>query len=274
MLQLLIDQGAVDLESLKSTIFNAYKYVPTHKTLLSAVNNANFLFVTENSTPTTPITPSDHSESEAKEKASKIKVGLKYNYHLVEMRHDGFKRYLLDVLTYGVHVFSDGYDVANWVDGFVLVRKYSRKDVFRILNWDENPVAQNVGGYMVSGDKADCAAFINYHKDESISATIQYEDAFVDRGHFDWMSKSKRSVTSPDVVAITGHVALGMRIPLFVKKHNDEGQDFYYMGDMAHLPGKVWSVVMADGKTSAVRMGFKLSHGVEAGLYRYITDMG
>ena len=97
MLALLMAHGVVDLTEVKNSIFNGYKYVPTHKTLLSAVNNANFLFVTENSTLTTPITPSNHSESEAKEKASKIKVGLKYNYHLVVMAHDGFKRYLLDV---------------------------------------------------------------------------------------------------------------------------------------------------------------------------------
>lgn len=282
LLRELMTQGPLFQSDFKEIVYGHYGYWPTEETLKSVVNNINLGFVTENA-------PSGESDG----KQRKVKVGDKYGYRLVEVRHGdfvgtglwqalmasaGFCELLLDVLNCGIARFSEGLELEAWVDGFVLYRKYSRKDVFRILNWEENPVAQNVGGYMVHPERRDCAAFINYHKDDSISVTTQYEDAFVDRGHFDWMSKSKRKLSSPDVVAITGHVALGMRIPLFVKKHNDEGQDFYYMGDMEHLPGQVKLTVMGDKskgeiETTAVRMGFKLSHVVEPGIYRYLTEV-
>jgi hypothetical protein len=44
----------------------------------------------------------------------------------------------------------------------------TRKDVFRILNASENPVAQNVGGYLVSLDIHIVLFFVNYHKEEYI----------------------------------------------------------------------------------------------------------
>lgn len=279
LLRELMTRGPLSQSEFKEIVYGRYGYWPTEETLKSVLNNINFGFVTEN-------VPTSGSENKRR-KQRKVKIGDKYKYCLVETRHgdflgthlwqelmasDGFSELLLDVLDYGIAKFSEGFNLGDWVDGFVLYRKYSRKDVFRILNWEENPVAQNVGGYMVNPDRRDCAAFVNYHKDDGISLTIQFEDAFVDRGHFDWISKSKRSATSPDVVAITGHVALGMRIPLFVKKHNDEGQDFYYIGDMEHIPGRLEPVTMADGKTKAVRMGFKLLQPVEAGLYRYLTE--
>ena len=49
------------------------------------------------------------------------------------------------------------------------------------------------------------------------------------------MSKSKRTLASNDVQAIQDSHVTGMRMPLFVKKHNGEGQDFYYMGDVTPL---------------------------------------
>ena len=65
------------------------------------------------------------------------------------------------------------------IGGFLLYEKYSRKDVFRILNWEQNPVAQNVGGYMPSKDKVDCAIFVNYDKSDH-SLSTKYVDAFLD----------------------------------------------------------------------------------------------
>jgi hypothetical protein len=62
----------------------------------------------------------------------------------------------------------------------------TRKDVFRILNASENPVAQNVGGYLVSLDNTHCPIFVNYHKEDDISES-KYEDRFVNNKEFDWI---------------------------------------------------------------------------------------
>ena len=45
------------------------------------------------------------------------------------------------------------------------------------------------------------------------------------------MSKSNRKIESNDVQSIMGKNG-DIRLPLFIKKNNDEGQDFYYMGEV------------------------------------------
>jgi hypothetical protein len=74
--------------------------------------------------------------------------------------------------------------------------------IFRILNASENPVAQNVGGYLVSLDTH--CIFVNYHKEDDISESTKYEDRFVNNKEFDWMSKSNRKINSKDVQSILG----------------------------------------------------------------------
>jgi hypothetical protein len=72
----------------------------------------------------------------------------------------------------------------KYLGGFVLYNKYSRKDVFRILNWDKNPLAQNVGGYMFNPERTNCAIFVNYHKEDGISSTTNYEEVFLNKLEF------------------------------------------------------------------------------------------
>jgi hypothetical protein len=45
------------------------------------------------------------------------------------------------------------------------------------------------------------------------------------------MSKSNRKINSKDVQSILGKNG-AIRLPLFIKKNNDEGLDFYYMGEV------------------------------------------
>jgi hypothetical protein len=182
--------------------------------------------------------------------------------------------FIKDVLKYARATYDNDYTPSRYIDGFVLYKKYSRKDVFRILNWAENPVAQNVGGYIVSPDKTNCPIFVNYHKEESISDTTKYEDAFVNNVQFTWFSKSKRTTVSPDVQCILKHKENNMRIPLFIKKSNDEGLDFYYMGDLSVIEGQVSEERMsvAGGESvSVVKLQMQLSVPVEPDLYAYIT---
>jgi superfamily II DNA or RNA helicase/HKD family nuclease len=277
MLKGVIPHGNILVNEWRFQVNHKFGYLPSPEILESTVKNLNLLFITENSTSNAETGTS-----------KKVKVGEKYGYQLVEIRDDrlfvtpwfaslllneSFEDQLKDVLRYGEHTFSNGFEQDTWINGFVLYRKYTRKDVFRLLNWEENPVAQNVGGYIVSKDKKNCPAFVNYHKAIDISTTTKYEDMFINNRHFVWISKAKRKLSSPDVLAITSHKELNMRIPLFVKKSNDEGQDFYYLGDLNFIEGKAEEIMMDDGKTSAVRMEFMLSHPVEMGLYRYLTMM-
>lgn len=183
-------------------------------------------------------------------------------------------RYLKDLAEYSAHTFLSGFDHPLYNQGFVRGRKYERSDVFRLLCWPENPVAQNVGGYMKSPDGANCPVFVTYDKDEGVSATTQYEDRFLDSNRMQWYTKSRRTLDSPDVVYFRD-VTLEQRIPLFVKKSDDEGKAFYYLGDVRPEADSFAQEKMPDGRgdtVSVVRMVFELDEPVSESLYNYLVD--
>jgi phage repressor protein C with HTH and peptisase S24 domain len=185
-----------------------------------------------------------------------------------------FKCHLLDSTKYSIHEFDRLFDAENWQNGFVLYRKYSRKDVFRILNVSENPVAQNVGGYLVSPDNAHCPIFVNYHKEEHISESTKYEDEFVNNKEFDWMTKSNRTLSSNDVQSILGQNG-PIRLPLFIKKNNDEGADFYFMGEVSPELDQVQQTTIPNdqGKQlSVVKIRFNLANPVTSTMYNYLHE--
>jgi len=160
--------------------------------------------------------------------------------------------------------------------GLVLGAKYSRADVFRILGSQVNPVAQNVGGYQIQDDSW-CPIFVTYHKSDDISSTTQYEDAFMNRMTMRWFTKSNRSLTSPDTqfflkAAVNG----GKHLPLFVKKSDDEGIDFYYCGDATPVESTFVQQKMPDGKggfTNVVEMQLKLHEPLDELLFEFLTAM-
>jgi hypothetical protein len=184
------------------------------------------------------------------------------------------REYLRDLVCCSLENFKNDFSSLKFNCGFLRGKKYSRRDVFRLLQWRQNPNAQNVGGYVVSSDKRQCPIFVNYHKDDSISATTKYEDHFVNTSTLVYMSKSRRSLQSPDVEAIRNQATNGLRIPIFVKKSNDEGLSFYYLGEGKSESSQFFESTMPveQGKSvSVVKMVFTLDMPVEEGLYRYLT---
>ena len=192
------------------------------------------------------------------------------------LNHIAFKDFLTDSTDYSIYEFDKLFELDNWQNGFVLYRKYSRKDVFRILNVTENPVAQNVGGYLVSPDNTHCPIFVNYHKEEGISESTKYQDEFINNKEIDWMSKSNRKIDSNDVQSILGKNG-SIRLPLFIKKNNDEGRDFYYMGDVSPELNQVEQTTMSDdnGKQiPVVKIRFNLINRVSESMYNYFQEKG
>ncbi len=213
ILKLLLEEQELDLEKLKNIIHKKYNYLTSDKTISSSLNNLHLNFITE------------------KEDKKLIGVGDKYNYKLVFRKkekvyigadlhqiykNDICREFLIDSIGYAINKYNKKHIESALNHGFHLYQKYSRKDVFRILNWEQNPLAQNVGGYVISKDKTNCPLFVNYHKEEGITDTTKYEDSFIDNTTFTWMSKSKRKLESPDIQTIKNNKNL--HIPLFIKK--------------------------------------------------------
>jgi hypothetical protein len=125
-------------------------------------------------------------------------------------------------------------------------------------------------GYMIAPTKKDCAIFVNYHKDDSISDSTNYEDFFVNNNEFEWMSKSDRTLASSDVKSILGHNGQ-IRLLLFIKKNNDEGMDFYYMGDIKPQLNNVYESKMPNN-LSVVKIRFDLINSVPDNLFKYLNE--
>lgn len=271
IIKLLIECGKLSTTDLKEKILTRFGYSVSDETIKSCVSNLNFEFIREKK---------EGQLVSAKEVYDldilKIENGnfILSNAFLSYLNQETFKKFLLDSTDYSIHEFSKLFDQENWQNGFVLYRKYSRKDVFRILNVPENPVAQNVGGYLVSSDNTHCPIFVNYHKEAHISESTKYEDEFVNNKEFDWMSKSNRKIKSKDVQSILGKNGV-IRLPLFIKKNNDEGQDFYYMGEVSPELNQVEQTTMRNdnGKhISVVKIRFNLKTPVPTTLYNYLQE--
>jgi len=271
ILKELITSGNYNVEKLRTKIKENYNYNVSKETIESSIANINFEFVREKK---------DGKLVPAKDIYNLNVLKLENNEFLIEnefkllLENTDFKAFLLDSVEYSLDSFNKNFDPTKWNDGFHLYRKYSRKDVFRILNFSENPVAQNVGGYLVSPDNRCCPIFVNYHKEEDISESTKYEDEFVNQREFNWMSKSNRKLESKDVQSILGKNG-EIRLPLFIKKNNDEGTDFYYMGNISPQKNNVEQTTMnsdSGKQVSVVKIRFDLENPVSDSMYQYLEE--
>ncbi len=273
ILKEIIEVGNISIKELEALILKKYFYKVNLDTIESSVKNLNFEFVTEKENKELKSVREIHKINIVE--MDKDNIVIHDEFSAMITRNKTFASFLLDSVEYSIRTFNQLFDINKFNNGFVLYRKYSRKDVFRILNWKRNPVAQNVGGYIISPDKSNCPIFVNYHKENAISNSTKYEDHFISNEQFAWMSKSKRTLNSPDVKTI--EVGVNLRIPLFIKKSNDEGAEFYYMGDIKPIPESFEQTTMPadNGKTvSVVKVKFQMTHLVEDSIYNYIIDAG
>lgn len=155
---------------------------------------------------------------------------------------------------------------------FTLGRKYSRRDVLKLLNIRKDEPPLNIGGYKIDSETNTCPIFITYHKSDDISDSIKYEDGFIDESTLQWFSKSGRTLASKDVETIMQSGRNGLRIELFVIKNDAEGGDFYYLGKLTYMDKSAREVIQPKSGKHVVSMRFKLETPVEPSLYRYITQ--
>ncbi len=187
---------------------------------------------------------------------------LAFFYHVSEAIDFGLRR--------NSKLYSDTYkDTA-----FVLNAKYTREEVCRLLEWDKEPNYQNIGGYFHDKKTNTFPVFINYDKDPSISITTMYEDRFISDRELIAISKSKRTLNSPEIVNLERARENGMRCFLFVRKNTndkDDGTEFYFLGEI-YPTGHFKQFVMKDSTASAVEIGYRLDKPVRADLYDYLLS--
>lgn len=209
--------------------------------------------------------------------------GIKYvSYENHELRRtkefedllnsDIYKSELSDCIEYGIKraTLKPEEKIVN--DNLVLYRKYSRKDICKLLNWNSD-CSSTVYGYKTetTTEEYTCPIFVTYEKSADISETTKYDDVFIDNTRFSWMSRSRRNSKSDEVAALIDQPNNNIKIMLFVKKNDGEGSDFYYMGKMKYNSYEDTTMKDKDGtNVSVVNIQFDMENPVPQNLYNYL----
>lgn len=212
---------------------------------------------------------------------------MKQNYTRIEMiRYDeheihrsvNFDRFLQS--DYYTFLLSDLLDAALMKNesyktdqSLTLYKKYRRRDVLRLLNWREQMVDQNIGGYTYKDGKF--VIFMTLEKGENFKgARMAYEDTIIDPQHILYYTKSPRTINSPEVRILLEPT--DWEIYMFIKKSDDEGTDFYFMGSVSPIRETIHELMKStqDGtKRSVVEAEFLLEQPLDSKFYRYLIGI-
>lgn len=254
LIQLLINSDKLLIKDFIENILEKYNYLITYETIFSCVFNLNFKFV-------------------RKEK-DLINIEGEYlklsNTFRKMLQNKLFNDFLIDNLEYSIYTFNNAYKKELFQDGFILYQKYSRKDVCRILNWEFNEEA-TVYGYKLNNNS--CPIFVNYHKEEGIASSTKFPEKFLNSSQFLWYSKPQRRLSNTTLVSIRNQKNI-IRLPLFMKKHNGEGTDFYYMGNVKPIDSTFEETTIKNDNNKdvpVVKVVLELITPVENLIYDYLT---
>ena len=184
-----------------------------------------------------------------------------------------FYQILQELIDFGISRYRQNFSLRYQDTEFVLYQKYTYEDVCRLLNWENNEVPLNIGGYKFDKNTRTFPVFINYHKEENISDTTKYEDHFLNTGTLMAVSKSGRSLESEDVQNFLHARERGIDVHLFVRKNKDDkiSKEFYYLGRMT-ATGRTREFQMSNTTKTAVEIEWNLDTPVREDIYQYIIS--
>ena len=187
------------------------------------------------------------------------------------IKNPEFKAMVTDAIEFGIHKYKENYSERYKETNFQLYQKYTYEDVCRLLNWDKNMNALNIGGYFYDKKTKTLPVFINYEKDHD---AIAYEDRFLSNKELIALSKSKRTAESSDAVHIykSSDDDKDNKIYLFVRKNKDDGEakEFYFLGEI-NAVGKPHPIVMDKTGYDAFEITYLLDHPIREDIYEYIV---
>lgn len=187
------------------------------------------------------------------------------------LKNQEFYVIIKELVEFGISRYQTNFSMRYQDTDFVLYQKYTYEDVCRLLNWENNEVPLNIGGYKFDKKTKTFPVFINYDKSEDISDTTKYEDHFVNANTLMAISKSGRSLESEDVQNFLHAKERGIDVHLFVRKNKDDkiSKEFYYLGRMS-ASGNTKEFYMANTTKTAVEIEWMLDTPVRDDIYQYI----
>lgn len=178
-----------------------------------------------------------------------------------------FKLLIDDVIKTGLLKATD----FNQLKPLTVGKKYTRKDACRLLNWEKD-YSSTIYGYKQAFNT--CPLFITYAKSNDIDEGIKYENEFLNSQTMRMFTRHPRKIDSKEIQAmVQGNQAGKVEMPLFVKKSDDEGTDFYYLGLVNIDPNSVTqeSMTVKGKEDPVVTMNLMLENPVQYNLYLNLT---
>lgn len=255
ILKCLIYNKSFDVNKIDELLYEKYELKNQSKSIESAINLLKLDFFTNN---------------------EKAKYGITTffdeNYNISNqfrefISQETFRIHLEDLIDFALLKYENAYHSNSKLK---LYEKYSRKDVCRLLNWSHDD-SSTMYGYRIKHNT--CPIFVTYKKDEGISKSTQYEDQFINKESFSWMTRSNVKLESKEPQAIIHHAETGLEIHLFVKKSDDEGKDFYYIGQVMPFDQIETTINNDKGEElPIVNFKFKIDTEVKDELYSYFVN--
>lgn len=262
ILKFLIGQGSVRRWEVEQAIKQAYKVEESSEALDSAINVLTGGFI--------------NTQSE-KNKFSNLEIlvqqGDSYSRLMSfyqKVQQPFFYKQVKELIELGLRRYNDLYYPDLDKTGFALYQKYSRKDVCRLLNWERDD-SSTIYGYKIKNGT--CPIFVTYKKKADIASSTRYEEAFLNNRVFSWSTKNRISETSKVAQKIIHYKENNLKLLLFVKKNDGEGNDFYYMGQVAPIDWKQTTIHNDAGKVlPVVNFQLELEHCVRDDIFEYFSN--
>lgn len=267
-----------ELLIIKSILENKHKLLSNLKTVLFEEYNMSFTDITEKNVVNI-LTNEFPTGSSKKTYCECVFIEPCGNDYVVSEK---FKKYLEDkdfkeiiwnLVEFGLHRYKLNYSDKYMNTCFQLYQKYTYEDVCRLLEWEKGEVALNIGGYKFDKNTKTYPVFINYHKNEDISDTINYEDRFLSNSELIAISKSGRTASSDDIVQAYNAEKNGVEMSLFVRKNKDDkiSKEFYFLGKIKAI-GEPIEFIMKNTNKTAVEITYQLITPIRDDIYEYITS--
>lgn len=189
------------------------------------------------------------------------------------LQNQDFYAILKELVEFGIDRYKANYSHRYQDTNLVLYQKYTYEDACRLLNWKNNEVPLNIGGYKLDKKTKTFPVFINYDKADNISETTKYEDHFINNSTLIAISKSGRNLESEDVQNFLKAKERGIDVHLFVRKNKDDkiSKEFYYFGRMT-ASGQAQVFTMQNTDKTAVEIEWILDTPVREDIYQYIIN--
>lgn len=255
ILKSLIYNGYFSVESIEQLLKTEYDIQNDVKSIESAIDVLNLDF-----------SKKDKKDFPELSFMNEFQISNEFKEYLA---HETYRKHILDVINYGLLKYKTEYNAQVEGENLTLYAKYSRRDVCRLLNWP-NDDSSTLYGYRVKHNT--CPIFVTYDKKEDISDSTKYLDEFVNKDVFSWMTRSRLKLDSKEVVAIKNYQKTNLKIHLFIKKSDDEGKDFYYMGQVEPFDFIQTTIKSKDGDLPIVNIKYNLHIPVKDELYDYFEN--